>query len=367
MMTPAKVTVLALVTAAAVAAAVVTVQNSQATRSQADRGKSFLPGFAGQINDVDRIVIRDGEAVTEISRSDGRYVDRSGYPVRVEAVSGLLTGLSMLTIEERKTDQPARFADLELAAPDAEDGAGQQVTVQAGESRLADVIIGSRDATVGGTRGGMFVRRADSPPAYLLRGAVALPGSRSGWFDTALYQLGTDKLLTAEFKPKEGQGIRLSQSASSKTIVLDNLPAGRTADPAKVQRVATLAAGMSFEDVRKAQGEPSGIQLTAVGSNQRRYQITPVGEFDPDNTWVQIRIAAESVKDVAAAKKENEPFDGFEFKLSSYNAEPLAWTLTDLLNKPDAAGTAPTATPPVPGLPAIPGLPGAPAAPGSSQ
>jgi hypothetical protein len=364
MVTPAKVTVLALVTALAVGAAVVTVQNSQATLSQADRGDPFLPGFAGKINDVDRIVIRDGASVTEISRLDGRFVDDSGYPVRTEAVSSLLTGLSMLTIEERKTDQAARFGDLELAAPDAEDGAGQQVVVQAGESRLADVIVGSRDASVGGTRGGMFMRRTDTPPAYLLRGAVALPGSRSGWFDTALYQLGTDKLLTAEFKSAQGQSIRLSQSAASKSVVLDNLPTGRTADPAKVQRLATLAAGMSFEDVRKAQGEPSGIQVTAVGANQRRYEITPVGEFDPDNTWVRIKVAAESIKDVAAAKQEGEPFDGFEFKLSRYNAEPMGWVLTDMLNKPQADG-APAATP-APGTP-MPAMPGVPAAPGASQ
>lgn len=341
MMTPAKLAGLAFMTALAVGAAVVSVKNSQAILTQADRGETFLPGLAAKINTIDKIEVRQGDAVTRISRTDGKYVDESGFPVRVEAVGNLLTGLSLLTIEERKTDREERYPDLELAAPGSEDGEGQQVMVQAGGDALANVVIGSRDATVGGTRGGIFARRADAPPAYLLRGAVNLPASRSGWFETELYKLADGQLLTAQFDSGDGQPIKLAQSATSKTVVLDNLPAGRSADPAKVQRLATLASGLSFEDVRKASGEPSAIQLTAVGANQRRYVVTPVGEFDPDNAWVRVKVEAQSVKDVAAAKDENAGFDGFEFKLSSYNAEPLAWKLADVLNAPQDSSAAP--------------------------
>lgn len=356
MMTPTKLMTLAIVTAVAVGAATISVQSSQATIAQADRGKSFLPDLIGKMNAIDGIVIRNEAATTKLRRDVDHFVDDSGFPVREDAVRNLLTGMSLLTIEERKTDQPKRYKDLELAAPDAE-GGGTQVILQSDGTTLADLVVGVRDPSVGGSSGGVFVRRTESPPAYLLRGAVPLPGSRSGWFETELFKLGADKILNAEIKPVQGQPIRLAQSASTNTLVLDNLPPAGSADPAKIQRLANLAAGLSFEDVRKATGALSGAELTTVGADKRRYVVSPVGKFDPENTWVQIKIQPSSMKDVNDAKKESERFDGFEFKLTRHNSEPFGWTLTDVLNQ------APPANPAIPGNPANPvgPLPGIPA------
>jgi|GEM_PF-1292744 len=350
MITPAKLLTLAVITAVAVGAAVFSVQRSTATSSQSERGNDFLPGLIGKANTADQVVVTDGTVKTIIKKEGDSFVHDSGYPVRGEAVGNLLTSLALLTVEERKTDKPDLYPDLELAPPDAEDGNGRQVTVLAGSEILADLIVGTADFSVGGTRGGVYARNATEPPAYLLRGNVAVPGTAAGWFDTQAYKFDPASILTAQIKPATGLPVRLAQSGTSKTLVLDQLPQGAAADPTKIQRVAALASELSFENVRKASGKPSGHTLTTVTNTQFRYIVQGIDKMDPENAWVTIRVEPDSVKATAKANEANQRFDGFEFKISRSNAEMFAWTVADLLKAPEPAAPGGASGLQIPGL-----------------
>ena len=350
MITPAKLFTLAVVTAVAVGAAVFSVQRSSATSSQSERGNDFLPGLIGKANSVDQVVVTDGDIKTVIKKEGDRFVHDSGFPIRSEAVGNLLTSLALLTVEERKTDKPELYPDLELAPPDAEDGNGRQVTVTAGGDVLADLVVGTADFSVGGTRGGVYARSATEPPAYLLRGNVAVPGTAAGWFDTQAYKFDAASILTAQIKPTNGKPVNLAQSGATKTLVLDQPPQGGTADPAKLQQVANLASDLSFENVRKATGKPSGHSLTTVTNNQLRYVVEGIDKLDPENAWVTIKVQPDSLKSTAQANEQNARFEGFEFKISRSNAEIFSWTVGDLLKPIEQAAPGGPSTLNIPGL-----------------
>ncbi|MEM9029592.1 MAG: DUF4340 domain-containing protein, partial [Pseudomonadota bacterium] len=178
-MTPKSFLALATATLVAVLLAMVTSSTSNTGNVIADRGESFVSGLAEKANSIASITTVTSDGTTTVTKKGNTFVDASGFPIKDETARQLVTSLALLSIEERKTDVADRHADLELAAPDAKSGAGQRITLKdSGDRVVADVIAGRREFTVGGTRGGQYVRNASDTQAYLVRGTVNVPSGR---------------------------------------------------------------------------------------------------------------------------------------------------------------------------------------------
>ncbi|MEZ5729785.1 MAG: hypothetical protein R3E48_18450 [Burkholderiaceae bacterium] len=115
-MTPKGLTMLAIATAAAVAGAALSAGAWQTGNGEESRGERFLPELADQANRIDSIRVRTGGWQVSLAKRGERFVDASGFPARLETIRDLVTGLAGLTIEERKTARPERYAELEVDA-----------------------------------------------------------------------------------------------------------------------------------------------------------------------------------------------------------------------------------------------------------
>lgn len=325
-------TLLALVTAAAVALAVGLTVTRTTGAADADRGEPFLPGLVERINEVTALEIATAETAITLRRDGDRFIDDIGYPARTSAIRDLLTGLSVLVVEEAKTDRPDRYAELSLAEPKAEEGASRHVRVLAGDRVVADVYIGKAEPFVGGTRGGVYARRADEPRAWLLRGAVDLPGVRAGWYANRLLELKPDEIAGATLRNASGE-VSLVRAEGAPGLTLADPPEGREADPTRTRRITGMLDGLAFADLRKAgDADPDGAVLTVTTTDGLTVRIAQVGELTAEKgRWVRIDVQGgegEAGERVAALRQRTA---GYEFLLRGTDADALGLKREDFL------------------------------------
>lgn len=374
---------LALVTLSAVALAFVTSAYSGLGDAIDSRGTAIAPNLINQAQGVTRIEVDAGDGPMVFERKDGAFRDTSGYPAKPAVIRDLVAGLALMTIEERKTDEVDRLDDLDLAKPGLPGGGDGVVLKTSSGSIVADVVLGARDSTLGGTRGGQYVRRGGTNQAYLARGSVTPPVSRVEWLETKL----------ADLKPSELVGITAQMSDATRFdtireadgLKLVNVPAGRTAATDELGKLERLVGPLRFTDVRPAENAdiaPQGPTLKATtrdGLTLTVQQLQPVSRKPvTDTVWVRVTASAAAQANAGADQTKasdarrkrvearvaaiNARTTGYEFKLSSADTTLLMATSDDLLAAPDAANSAP-ATPTLPAgqplrsAPTVPGLP----------
>jgi Domain of unknown function (DUF4340) len=322
---------LAGLTVLAVIAAGVVSTTSTGGGAIAARGEALLPGLVDKANSIAEITVETEDSTTTIRRDDGRFVDASGYPVRPEAVRDLVASLSVLTIEERKTADPNRYHELGLAEPSAEDGAGERVLLKDGSGNaIAEVVAGEADHTVGGTRGGQYVRAAGDAASYLVRGSVSLPLGRSGWFDVKLFEAGADAIAKASIRDGETAVVTLARQAD--TLGLVDPPAGRSADESKIDRLARLFQPLEFSDVRPADGAatPSGRSIALETTDGLRVTVIALGAGEQSGDWVRVTAVATTEAAQSTAEEVSAKTGAFDFRLSAGDRELLDWTMDDV-------------------------------------
>ncbi len=336
-MTPKACLGLAIVTAIAVALAIMTSWTSNEGGAISDRGRPFLPGLLNQANSVAEIRVKEPDRTTELKKSGETFLDVSGYPVNADAVSQLVGSLALLTVEEQKTADPSRYAELELDLPEASKGAGTLIEFKdkAGKE-IARLVAGDRELSVGGTGGGQYIRSLNTDQSYLVRGFVQLPGSRQDWFDRTLFEAKPKTITKGTLT--DGNKTIYGFTLKDNKHVLDNIPSGRTIDEVKLNRIVGLFERLRFADVRpETKGaDVKGVVMsaeTADGLELRIQGIKPVSEKDP---WV--RVSAKAQKDGATSALEalEKKVKGFEFKLIPSEAELFGWTVEDITTKSES-------------------------------
>ena len=244
---------------------------------------------------------------------------------------------SALEIAERKTDDPARHAELELAAWDAEAGAGagaEIMLLDAEGDPVADLVAGARDVTLGGVSGGQFVRRGTEDQAWLVRGRVEAPTRRRAWFRTTLHDGEAAEIVRMALTPEGAAPIPFEREGEALALAIDP-PEDRVADADRPDRIARGLADLDFEDVQPDGGlAETGATLRAETDGGLRLHLARVEapeETDGDDAiWARIRAEAlrPEAEDAAAALAART--EGFVFRLSAWDAAPLGWTLDDL-------------------------------------
>ena len=336
-MKPQTIVVLAAITLATVVLAVISANVSTVGNAVADRGKPLVSDAIKLAERATAFTIESDDGKTRVERKGDGFVDASGYPANAETVRKIAASLALLTIEERKTADPSRYEDLELAAPDAKNGAGTRVVIEGdGGTKLLSLIAGAREYTVGGTRGGQYVRVEGQPQSYLVRGSIDAPIVRSNWFDTKLAEIKDADLVQVTARDKDKVAFDIKRDGDK--LVVADLPEGATADDAKLGRIKRLLAPLSFADVRATakSAKPTGANLRVqnkAGLSLTLTQLTPLKPDDEqEEHWV--RVAVESTSDSAAAAKELETkLNGYDFRLSSGEIEILKWTTKDLVKE----------------------------------
>lgn len=330
-MTLKSLALLGSTTACAVVLAISTSISWSSNDVISDRGNPFVPSVADHVNDIHVISVEDAAGKSKIVRDGAGFFDASGFPIRLDVVRDLIKSISALTIDERKTADPTRHGDLDLAAPGAEDGAGKKISLQSKNGdEIAVIIVGKTDYTVGGGSGGSYVRHSDSDQTYLVRGTVKLPYGRDGWFDTNLFEIEEAKLVRATLSNAESAAI-LFKSEKGK-LNLAELPEGKVSHDARIGRIARSFKPLAFEDVRSAKDGPiDGRPFLSIETEAGlTVKLVSVEKLEDGKHWVRISAISSDPGSNEEVKSLAKKLDGFDFKLGTRTSEIFGWTIADL-------------------------------------
>ncbi|MBX9760819.1 MAG: DUF4340 domain-containing protein [Beijerinckiaceae bacterium] len=325
----------------AVATTVWTVQTSPQNVASDRRGERVFPELLSRANDVVTISIRDDDKTFTVERrGDGFFDKDSGYASRPESFRDLVAGASSLTFEESKTSDPARYADLGLGEPGKGlgDKAGREVIMRDAKGAvLASVFVGNRDTTVGGARGGTFVRFPGQQQTWLARGEMRVPVPHAAWYEINLVNFTRDMLAKLELKGAGQDDYVMVSEPKGSELKLQTEVAGRQPDGGKVLRLSFMVDPISFQDVRAPKGEvkPDARQYIATSHEGLRVTVTSVGE--QKDGWVRMQVEALPEASDAAKKQAADltpKMHGYEFKLSQNDIDQMSWTLQDVTTEP---------------------------------
>jgi hypothetical protein len=333
--------VLGAVAVLALGATAWTIRTSPQSVASDRRGERVFPELLSRANDVVTIAIRDDDRTFTVERrGDGFFDKDSGYVVRPESFRDIVGGAASLSFEESKTSDPNRYADLGLGEPGKGlgDKAGREVVMRDAKGAvLGAVFVGNRDNTVGGARGGTFIRFPGQQQTYLARGEMRVPVPHAAWFEINLINFTRDKLARLELKGAgQGDYVMTSEPKGAELKLVTEVT-GRQPDGGRILRLSFMVDPISFQDVRapKAEPKPDARQYIATSHEGLRVTVTSVGE--QKEGWVRMQV--DTLPDATeAAKKEAADLapkmHGFEFKLSDNDIMQMAWTLQDVTTEP---------------------------------
>lgn len=325
--------ILAVLAALSVGATAAVMRTGTPTVASDRRGERVFPGLLAKANEIAGLVVRQGADTLAIDRRDASFVVAgSGYPVKTDAVRELLAGAIELAFEEARTSDPARYGELGLADPGAADG-GNEIILRSSGGDLADVVLGSRDPTVGGATGGVYLRLKGQPQTFLVRGALRIPSSRADWFAPVSLDITRNEIRKVELAGGGRDPVTaIAKSDKPGEFTLQHVPEKRAPETSKVGRLAGLIENFSFQDVRKqTKAADDARHMTTEIGDGLRLVMTSVGELA--DGWVQISAEATSDAGRDKAKQIAAKVEGYDFRLSAGLAEVLGWTTAELTSE----------------------------------
>ena len=324
--------ILALVTVAAVGATAYVSRTSSSNVASDRRGQVALPNIETRGGEIASIELKDGDHGLMVERKDNGFVaSGSNYPVKLDIVRDLVATAAALRFEEAKTSNPARYVDLGLGAAGGPVESGKQVIIKgAGGSGIASFTVGNRDASVGGPQGGSNIRIGDDAQTWLVRGEVKLPGMKSDWFDNNLAKIDHDKVARVELSGGDKEKIDAASPEAGKDLELANVPEGKVSNPGNLSRLSGLVESLDFQDVRKAGDTPAATARKYVAETRDGLvlTLTPVGNA-ADN-WVKIAVESKAEASAEQAKAIAAKVDGREFQMPGYQTDMFGWQMADM-------------------------------------
>lgn len=340
--------ILAALAATALAFAAVLGGRSGASATAMD--ERLFPGLADAAAGAASIRIESPTVYVTLNKDgNGRWVvaDRSNYPANPEGVRALVMSLSQLDLIERRTADPERHRALELATGSGGNGHAVTITNAAGEV-IAGLVAGKvQTRSSGTTPGTLFVRRAGEDQTYLARGGIAIPASVGATLDKTLFRIDQARIRSIAFTPRGLKAYSLSRATpETQDFSLDDVPEGKVqGEPAVLQTPAAALAGLTFEDVIKADAvnveDATSILFTTFDGLTLKLTILPGGS---DGVFALIEAgAAEDATPEAKAEAETiaARVGAWAYKLPVYVVTSLAPALEEMVRDAPAAGETP--------------------------
>jgi hypothetical protein len=305
-----------------------------------NRGDSFINNFTKNINDIQTISIESFDNTLDLIKQDNNYISKSGYPFKKGIWENLITSLSLLRIEEKKTNDPKRYSELNLLSPelnnskDESDGYASKITLKKKDGTIyTSILFGKTDPSVGGLSGGQFARMSNEDQSYLLKGAIRMPSSKSDWFESLLFTIQNEDFKSAKLinqnKVFEIQSLEKSLKLTYPKVDISEI------DEIKLNQVREVINGFYFYDVRKSNYNNINKSPTIIfeTKNGLILSISSIGSNKNKESWVIIKANYNNLNAKALSEEINKKTSGFEFLANINTSEILLWNINNFKSK----------------------------------
>ncbi len=331
-------TKLSIVTAIFLGLASYSVLKNKDSNLFSERGNTFIENLPSKLNDIQKIKITGRELDMELIKKNNSFIETSGYPFKAGVWESFITSLSLLRIEEKKTNNPERHNELNLVAIDKfkendNNEPATKITFFTKDQKVfKSILLGKIDNTVGGISGGQFARYDKDDQAYLLKGALRMPSGKSDWFNSLLLKLDQDKLSSISVKRKK---IIFEIESKDKKLLLKNNPDLKI-DEEKLKQVAEVIDAFYFYDVRKVNKikNNNNIIISYKFKDGLILELKFIEKSkDSKESWIEISAQSNNPKTINEAQDLNKKTKGYQFLANINTSVIFNWNIKDLIKK----------------------------------
>ncbi len=276
-----------------------------------------LPGWTARAGEARSIEVIGPDTMFRLERSEAGWVmpSRGNYPVRAERLAELDAALSGLTYTAAMTRDPARFAHLGVDDP-MEGGEGVRLIISgAGETPLADLIIGR-------ARGedGLYFRPARGERAFAATGQISGLDDPGRWLGLDFMDMEPGEVARAFIVPETAPAYILErESPAERNFTLASPRAWQLMTAGAANGPATAGARVRLRDADAAPDiarMPDALHR-AVTFDGLEYEYRFYNQGERDGIWATIRIEAVTEEAREQASTLRTLTDGFWFEVSA--------------------------------------------------
>jgi len=299
--------ILVVITIVVVAAAFLSRRSSQET------GPTYglqLPKLGSEVDAVTAVTITKADDSVHLKRTDQGWVasSKGDYPADGERIRHLVLGISDLQRLEKKTSNPDRYPELQLADVDKDGSKAVQITVLGKDDRtLADLLVGKTQDFEASAKSRYFVRNAGDPQSWLVEGTLPpVIGDISDWLEQKLLpgvkETGFQSVTTTQ---PDGEKVTVNRdSADSNSFNLVGLAADEKIDNQyAINAIPETFQRLSLKDVKKIDSlKDNSVALTVEGLTFNGVHIVAkFGHLDPQYS-VRLHADYEAGHDLSGKK-----------------------------------------------------------------
>ncbi len=348
-MRPKSFTILAILTAIFVVAAIWSVGTQRGvTNIAADREHAF-PDLIAKANDVETLSIVSNKAKFTIAKTDTGWglAEKGGYKVSVAKVKAAIVGLGALKLLESKTADPTRYERLQVEDPGSLEAKSIGVELKDKDGKvLASGIIGKRHVGLFGEGGGgTYLRPGNGAQSWLAEGTVDLGPEPNDWMIRDIVNIEAEDIARLALSQPDGAEITVSHAdKKSRDYVVTGVPEGRKLkDSSEGKNLAGGLWRLTFEDVKPAADLAfTGTPYTAVYETFDGLLVRVEMIMVDEVVWGRFTASAENAKgdDEAIEALEKKATEitaraaGWVYELSPGEGEKLTTKIEDILEKP---------------------------------
>ena len=317
--------------------AILSTYKDDKSRLFAERGDVFLKNLTSEINNISKISISGRDLKMILIKKKNKFIDPSGYPFKEGVWESFITSLSLLRIEEKKTNKPERLKELNLISiekfdknDEINDPATKVVFYDSNNKIFKSILLGKIDSSVGGISGGQFARFEDKNQSYLLKGALRMPSGKSDWFQSLLFQTQKDDLVSIKLINEK---TIFEIEKKEKKLKLKNNP-NLKIDAEKLSQTAEIVESFYFYDVRKDNTTKDTKKPKLIFNFKEGLTITIdliEKKNDSEEAWIKIKANSSDKKTKKISSEINNKSSGFQFLANINTSEVLNWRLKNLI------------------------------------
>lgn len=308
-------------------------------------GKAFsteiaMTGLAEQINAVGLVSVTSVDGSLIMTRDDdGIWAldERDGYPADTRKVQETVLALSRLLLQDRKTADATRYHRLDLNDPVSgsigSSGTGIRLFIATEDgTTLVDAVVGKRVLAQSGLpNGGVYLRLGDDEQTWLAAGDLKLGVGLKDWIDTAIVDVGPDRISRVTVFHGDGEIVALERSGD--IHVLLDIPDGYKLDSDyRLSSIPSFLVGLNIDDVQTAPETLGQALVTAAfeTTDGLRVDVDLFGDEEAGH-WLRFDASGQSDETRAEATRLKARTHGWLFKIADWKSGTLKHRMNDLI------------------------------------
>ncbi len=341
-MNPKSIVALGVLTICAAIAAGMALSLEGGARRDARVGDPVFPDLGAHVNEVATIIVESGRGRLTLERGAGGWTLRESdsYTVMTVKADGSVLDLAALRFHEPKTNDPQKYARLNLLDIDADGSASNRVRVIGKDGAVfADVIVGDGKRSLPGTdTGGIYLRLPGEQQTWLAKGLLGFSIRRTDWLEAALLDIDGARIERVSIKRPDGGALAITKrTVKSLVFSVEGRPPGAELKlDEEPQLIASNLEALKLQDVRRKGAvtfAPDRTSRTVFETFDGLEIIIEITAKD-DQPWALFAFAALPSGGEAAraqARKLTERTKGWVYRLAKFRAARFTKSLSDIL------------------------------------